>query len=78
LLAGDGRELAEIPGVLLRCRISNSVRTPVADCPAFQNASREEMMQMAKTDLPILELRRIEANIIKPIYQEMVSQFGHE
>ena len=31
---------------------------------------------MAKTDLPILEQRRIEANIIKPIYDEMVEQLG--
>jgi len=30
------------------------------------------------TDLPILELRRIEANIIKPIYDEMVEQLGQE
>ena len=33
---------------------------------------------MAKTDLPILEQRRIEANIIKPIYDEMVEQLGAE
>jgi len=33
---------------------------------------------MAKTDLPILEQRRIEANIIKPIYDEMVARLGHE
>lgn len=32
---------------------------------------------MAKTDLPILEQRRIEANIIKPIYEEMVAELGH-
>ena len=31
---------------------------------------------MAKTELPILEQRRIEANIIKPIYEEMVSELG--
>ena len=31
---------------------------------------------MAKTDLPILEQRRIEANIIKPIYEEMSKQIG--
>jgi hypothetical protein len=31
---------------------------------------------MAKTDLPILEQRRIEANIIKPIYEELVSRLG--
>ncbi|MEM1198736.1 MAG: L-2-amino-thiazoline-4-carboxylic acid hydrolase [Pseudomonadota bacterium] len=31
---------------------------------------------MSKTDLPILEQRRIEANIIKPIYEEMVTQLG--
>ena len=30
------------------------------------------------TDLPILEIRRIEANIIKPIYDEMVEQLGRE
>jgi hypothetical protein len=30
------------------------------------------------TDLPILELRRIEANIIKPIYEEMVARLGRE
>ena len=30
------------------------------------------------TDLPILELRRIEANIVKPIYDEMVTQIGKE
>jgi len=30
------------------------------------------------TDLPILDLRRIEANIIKPIYDEMVEQVGKE
>ena len=30
------------------------------------------------TDLPILEVRRIEANIIKPIYEEMVEQLGKE
>ena len=28
--------------------------------------------------LPILELRRIEANIIKPIYEEMASELGEE
>ncbi len=33
---------------------------------------------MSKTDLPILEQRRIEANIIKPIYEEMVAELGHE
>ncbi len=33
---------------------------------------------MSKTDLPILEQRRIEANIIKPIYEEMVSELGAE
>ncbi|MEM7293794.1 MAG: L-2-amino-thiazoline-4-carboxylic acid hydrolase [Pseudomonadota bacterium] len=31
---------------------------------------------MSKTDLPILEQRRIEANIIKPIYNEMVASIG--
>ena len=31
---------------------------------------------MAKTDLPILEQRRIEANIIKPIFDEMVERLG--
>ena len=31
---------------------------------------------MVKTDLPILEQRRIEANIIKPIYDEMVARLG--
>jgi hypothetical protein len=30
------------------------------------------------TDLPILELRRIEANIVKPIYDEMVERLGRE
>ena len=33
---------------------------------------------MSKTDLPILEQRRIEANIIKPIYEEMVRELGEE
>ncbi len=33
---------------------------------------------MSKTDLPILEQRRIEANIIKPIYDEMVAELGEE
>ena len=33
---------------------------------------------MSKTDLPILEQRRIEANIIKPIYDEMVAEVGVE
>ncbi|MEH6546824.1 MAG: L-2-amino-thiazoline-4-carboxylic acid hydrolase [Sneathiella sp.] len=33
---------------------------------------------MSKTDLPILELRRIEANIIKPIFEEMVVALGIE
>ena len=33
---------------------------------------------MAKTDLPILEQRRIEASIIKPIYDEMVAELGVE
>ena len=33
---------------------------------------------MSKTDLPILEQRRIEANIIKPIYDEMVAELGAE
>ncbi len=33
---------------------------------------------MAKTDLPILEQRRIEANIIKPIYEEMKAEIGDE
>jgi len=31
---------------------------------------------MAKTDLPILEQRRIEASIIKPIYDGMTEQLG--
>ncbi len=31
---------------------------------------------MAKTELPILEQRRIEANIIKPIFEEMVQRLG--
>ena len=29
-------------------------------------------------DLPILQVRRIEANIIKPIYEEMVAELGEE
>ena len=33
---------------------------------------------MAKTNLPILEQRRIEANIIKPIYEEMVERLGKQ
>ena len=33
---------------------------------------------MAKTDLPIIEQRRIEASIIKSIYQEMVIEIGAE
>ena len=33
---------------------------------------------MAKTDLPILEQRRIEANIIKPIYEALVAELGVE
>ncbi|MEP3277091.1 MAG: L-2-amino-thiazoline-4-carboxylic acid hydrolase [Stappiaceae bacterium] len=33
---------------------------------------------MAKTDLPILEQRRIEANIIKPIFEEMTRRIGYE
>jgi hypothetical protein len=33
---------------------------------------------MAKTNLPIIEQRRIEASIIKAIYQEMVTQIGAE
>lgn len=31
---------------------------------------------MSKTDLPILEQRRIEANVIKTIFEEMVSELG--
>jgi hypothetical protein len=31
---------------------------------------------MSKTDLPILEQRRIEASIIKPIYEEMKAEVG--
>jgi hypothetical protein len=31
---------------------------------------------MSKTDLPILEQRRIEANILKPVYEEMVANLG--
>ena len=30
------------------------------------------------TDIPILEIRRIEANIIRPIYQQMVEELGEE
>ena len=33
---------------------------------------------MAKTDLPMLDQRRIEANILKPVYREMVEQLGEE
>lgn len=29
-------------------------------------------------DLPIIELRRIEAGVIKPIYEEMVAEFGEK
>ncbi len=31
---------------------------------------------MSKTELPILHQRRIEANIIKPIYEEMAAELG--
>ena len=30
------------------------------------------------SEIPILELRRIEANVIKPIYEEMALEIGHE
>ena len=30
------------------------------------------------TELPIIELRRIEANIIQPIYEEMAAELGEE
>ena len=33
---------------------------------------------MAKTDLPMLEQRRIEANILKPVYEEMAERLGEE
>ena len=33
---------------------------------------------MAKTDLPMLDQRRIEANILKPVYEEMEAQLGTE
>lgn len=33
---------------------------------------------MAKTDLPMLEQRRIEANILKPVYDEMAARLGEE
>ena len=33
---------------------------------------------MARTDLPIIEQRRIEANIIKPIYAAMKAELGAE
>lgn len=33
---------------------------------------------MSKTDLPILEQRRIEASIIKPVYEEMKAEIGAE
>ena len=33
---------------------------------------------MAKTDLPMLEQRRIEANILKPVYDEMKERLGVE
>ena len=33
---------------------------------------------MAKTELPILEQRRIEANIIKPIFEAMAARLGHD
>lgn len=29
-------------------------------------------------DLPIIHLRRIEANVIKPIFEEMVKELGHD
>ena len=33
---------------------------------------------MAKTRLPIIEQRRIEANVIKPIYEQMKASLGEE
>ncbi len=33
---------------------------------------------MAKTELPMLEQRRIEANILKPVYEEMAERLGDE
>lgn len=33
---------------------------------------------MAKTELPMLEQRRIEANILKSVYEEMESRLGEE
>jgi hypothetical protein len=30
------------------------------------------------SDLPIIELRRIEANIVKPIFKELVTELGNE
>ncbi len=33
---------------------------------------------MSKTDLPMLEQRRIEANILKPVYEEMRERLGKD
>ncbi len=33
---------------------------------------------MSKTDLPMLEQRRIEANVLKPVWDEMVAELGHD
>ena len=33
---------------------------------------------MSKTDLPMLQQRRIEANILKPVYDEMKARLGEE
>jgi hypothetical protein len=38
--------------------------------------SNSDFQLMSRTDLPILEQRRIEANIIKPIYEQMKAEIG--
>ena len=37
-----------------------------------------DIWRRAMSEIPILELRRIEANVIKPIYEEMTLEIGHE
>lgn len=41
-------------------------------------AGKQGEPQMPKTELPMLEQRRIEANILKPVYDEMAVRLGEE
>ena len=59
----------------------DGIKLEPGDQPAVAERCRGHVTgggTMSKTELPMLEQRRIEANILKPVYEELVARLGVE